>query len=217
MKIVIVGGGKVGYYLCKAILERGHNVKLIEKEKSVCEHIANELDITVLCGDGTSIEMLELADTQGADCFIAVSGNDEDNLIACQLAKGKFNVKKTIARSNNPKNIEIMEKLGIDIPVSSTGIIANLIEHEVSISGLKYIASIIEGQAELYEINLKKDAKCHNTKISTINLPKTCSITAITRKGKVIIPRGDTVLKGGDTVILLSSLRNPNELEKYFV
>lgn len=217
MKVVIVGGGKVGYYLSKAMLERGHNVKLVEIEKSVCERIADELDITVICGDGTSIEILELADTHDADCFIAVSGNDEDNLIACQLAKGKFNVKKTVARSNNPKNIEIMVKLGIDIPVSSTGIITNLIEHEVSISGIKYIASIIEGQAEIYEIHLKENARCHNSEISSIKLPKTCSITAVTRKGKVIIPRGDTVLKGGDTIILLSSLRNPNELEKYFV
>ncbi len=216
MKVVIVGGGKVGYYLSKAMVERGHDVRLIEKERAVCEHIANELDIIVICGDGTSIEMLEQAGTHDADCFIAVSGNDEDNLIACQLAKAKFNVKKTIARSNNPKNIEIMAKLGIDIPISSTGIITNLIEHEISVSGIKYIASIIEGQAELYEIQLKENSGCHNAKISSIDLPKTCSITAIIRKDKVIIPRGDTVLKGGDTVIVLSALRDPNKIEEYF-
>ena len=217
MKVVIIGGGKIGYYLSKAMLERGNSVSLIEKDKSVCERIANELDISVVYGDGTTIEMLEAAGTNNADVFIAVSGNDEDNLIACQLAKKRFMAKKTVARSNNPKNVEVMKKMGIDIPVSSTGVITSLIEHEVDISGMKYITSVTEGQAAIYEITIKENSKSHDMLVNALKLPKTCTITAIIRDGKLIIPYGDLKILQGDTVMLLSSASSPKELEKYFI
>lgn len=217
MKVVIVGGGKIGYYLSKDMLERGHTVVLVELDRALCERIANELDITVECGDGTTIETLHNAGTHKADVFIAVSGNDEDNLIACQLAKSRFKAKKTVARSNNPKNLEVMKKMGIDIAVSSTEVITSLIENKVDISKMNYITSLVEGQAAIYEIDIEEGSKSHGKQIKALKLPKTCVIAAVIRQGELKIPYGDLEVLQGDKVILVASMSHRKELEKYFV
>src|SRR3989339_1881163 len=131
MKIIIIGGGKIGYYLAKTLIPFKHDITLIEEQKELCIKVANELNINVLSGDGTNIEILTEAKASEANVFIAVSGKDEVNLIACQLAKRNFGVKRTISRVNNPKNISVFETLGVDFAVSSTSIIADLIEQEV--------------------------------------------------------------------------------------
>lgn len=131
MNIVIAGGGKVGYYLAKTLLSYKHTIMVIEQQKVLCEKIADDLNISVLTGDATDVDVLSTAITDQTSIFVAVTGQDEENLIACQLAKNNFGVKKTIARVNNPKNIKVFEKLGVDTAVSSTSIIAELIEQEI--------------------------------------------------------------------------------------
>lgn len=127
MKVIIVGGGQLGYFLAKNLLVSGHEVKIVDMDKKKCKHIANVLDIAVICGDGTRIETLASAKVSKYDVLIAVTDKDEDNLIACEIAKKQFNIKKTVSRSNNPKNISIMKKLGVDITLNTTQIITNLI------------------------------------------------------------------------------------------
>lgn len=127
MRIVIVGGGKVGYYLMKSLFEDGNNVSLIEVQRSLCEKIAEEFNDVVIWGDGTSLEVLCDAGIEQADVVVAATGKDEENLTICQIAKINFKVKKTISRINNPKNIQIFEALGVDKTVCSTEVIANLI------------------------------------------------------------------------------------------
>lgn len=204
MNIVVIGGGKVGYYLTKTLLEHGHRTTMIENSKSVCEFIANDLDVTIVCGDGTSIDTLEVANVKDADAFISVTGQDEDNLISCQLAKKLFNVPKTIAKVNNPKNADIMRHLGIDITISSTDNIARLLEREVDTQKITQLVSINHGEASINELTLPDNYKLHGKKLSEIKLPNMCVIVSVSRKGFIIIPRGNTELLSGDTIMIMA-------------
>ena len=146
MKIIIMGGGKLGAHLAENMLDSKHTVRLIERDKNRCQRLANELDAEIICGDGTELESLFEADTDSADCFIAVTGRDQDNLVACQLAKKQFHVKKVIARVNNPRNSQAMRAFGADIAVSSTEVITSLIEQEVDVAEMHLLATSPPGR-----------------------------------------------------------------------
>lgn len=217
MYIIVVGGGKVGYYLAKTLISYKHKVVVIEPVKEMCEKVANELNIPVCNGDGTTIDILTEMNVSKADIFIAVTGRDEDNLIACQLAKRNFGVKRTIARVNNPKNIQVFERLGVDIAVSSTSIIADLIEQEVDYSGMKTLMKLKNGKIVLSEIYISKDSPVINKSLKDIDLPKDCIIISVIRDEEVVIPNGFTMLQPGDYVIAVSSLENQLGLRKFFL
>jgi trk system potassium uptake protein TrkA len=131
MYIVVIGGGRVGYYLAKALLDEKHEVALVEKDAAICDAINEELGSVCIRGDGSEVAVLADIGTSRADMMIAVTGDDEDNLVACQLAKHRFKVARTVARVVNPKNAALFKKLGIDIPVVSTNVILENIEAEV--------------------------------------------------------------------------------------
>jgi trk system potassium uptake protein len=217
MYIIIVGGGKVGYYLAKTLLSYKHRVFVIEPQKELCEKIANDLNIPVCIGDGTSIDKLTELNTSKAEIFIAVTGRDEDNLIACQLAKRNFGVKRTIARVNNPKNIQVFERLGVDIAVSSTSIIADLIEQEVDYSGMKSLMKLKNGKILLSEILITGQSPVCNKSLKEISIPKDCILISVIRDEEVIIPNGFTVLQAGDYIIAVSSQEDQQELRNYFL
>ena len=204
MKIVIVGGGKLGFYLAKTLLEHHHEPVIIESDQETCSEVLEGLEIPVVCGDGTTVEAMRAAGAEEADVFVAVTGRDEQNLVACQLAKISFPVKKTAAKVNNPKNASLMRRLGIDIVVSSTDAIARLIEWEVDLSGFKYITSLGQGEASLHEIVLPGDFACSGKKLSELRLPEQSVLVAIERAHEVLIPRGNTQLLSGDKLILLT-------------
>lgn len=217
MYIVIVGGGKIGYYLTKTLLPNKHKITIIETDKELCKKIANELSIPVINGDGSNIDYLSEVNVQKADVFIAVTGRDEDNLIACQLAKKNYGVKRTIARVNNPKNIKVFEQLGVDMAVSSTSIIADLIEQEVDYAGMKPLMKLKNGKIVLSEILVKKESPACNKSLKDINIPGNCVLVSVIRDEEVIIPNGFTVLNDGDYIIAVSSQEDQNELRNYFL
>jgi len=217
MYIIIAGGGKVGYYLAKTLLSYKHDVAVIEPQKDLCEKIANELNIIVCNGDATTIDKLVELDASKADIFIAVTGRDEDNLIACQLAKRNFGIKRTIARVNNPKNIQVFEKLGVNIAVSSTSIIADLIEQEVDYNGMKTLMKLKNGKIILSEIVIAEQSPVCNRSLKDINLPKDCILISVIRDEEVIIPNGFTVLQANDFVIAVSSQEDQEKLKDYFL
>jgi trk system potassium uptake protein TrkA len=205
MKVVVVGGGSVGYYLAKAFLENGHEPTVVEQNKKVSNFIANELDIPVVCGDGTTIEVLESASTQTADALIGVTGKDENNLIACQLAKKLFNVKRVVAKVNNPKNAESLKILGIDIVVNSTNNIVRLFEREVNMSSIKRIVSLNEGEESINEVQIPENYKLNGKRLVEFNFPEDTIIISIVRNKKLIIPRGNTQVLSNDKVMILST------------
>ena len=203
MKVIVVGGGKIGFYLTQTLLEHGHEPVLIEKDPDVCLRVANSLDLPVIQGDGTVLDTLENAGIRDCDALIGVSGQDESNLVACQLAKRYFGVERTVARVNNPKNLSVMKQLGVDIPISTTDNIARLIEREVDLSGVKELLSINRGESSLSEFQLPDQYKYSGVRISELKLPNESIIVSIVRDGAMIIPRGNTQLLSGDRIIAI--------------
>ncbi len=217
MKVVIVGGGKVGYYVAKTLLEDGIDVDIIEKDKATCEAIADDLDIPVICDDGTTVEALLSAGTVNADAFIAVTGSDEDNIVAGQIAKRKFEVERVIARANDPKNVEAMKLLGIDIAVSSTQIITNLIEAEVD-TEVRLLATLNKGEAGVIDLVAHADFNPMGLTLAQLSVPENSIIIAVVSNDELIIPRGNTVIHPGDHVTAIASKGSARRaLKKFFM
>ncbi len=214
MRIVIVGGGKLGYHLAQTMLERDYEVELIEKNKLKCAHLADVLDVEVVCGDGTEIRVLADAGTHKADYFIAVTGSDQDNLVASQLAKKRFQVKKVITRANNPHNLEAFRKLGIENAVSSTEIITRLIEQEVESTEMRLLASLNKGQAAICEIVVPQEAKVNGLAMKDLQTPPSSLIISILRDEKLIIPQGDTKIYSGDQIVAVCGSHSQKSLKK---
>ena len=212
MNIVIMGGGKVGESLTRRILEDRHEIRLIELERERCYKLANDLDIEVICGDGTNLHTLESADVTGADCFIAISGNDADNLVAAQLAKNHFGAKKVIVRANDPRNMEMMHALGVDYAVSSTEIIARIIEQEANLMEFQLVASLNKGKGQILSVTLDSDTALHGCAVKDIVFPKGSLLISIVRNEKLIIPSGATVLQSGDEIIAVCEGKAANAL-----
>ena len=204
MSICIVGSGKVGFYLAKTLLEHGQQPIVIEPDPVSCARTANRLDIPVICGDGTTIEVLEAAGCADCAALVAVTGTDESNLIACQLAKKVFNVPKTVARVNNPQNTRVLRELGVDIPVSTTDNLARLLEREVETAAIRQVLSLAGGSASLTEILIPEDFKYRGQMLSQIQMPADTVVISVTRGGELIVPRGNTTILPGDRVLTLA-------------
>ncbi len=216
MKVVIMGGGKLGYYLSRNLIDKGYDVSLIEKDKIKCKKLANELGIEVIRGDGTDIESLTDADIGKAECFIAVAGRDQDNLVACQLVKKRFMISKVIARANNPRNLKTMRELGIDDAVSSTEIITNMIQQEIDSTELQLLANLNKGKLAICLITLPMHCSLHGQKVKDINLPKSSYIVSILRDEELIIPKEDTALFSGDSIVAVCNSSDRKEIKSIF-
>jgi len=204
MHIVIVGGDKVAYYLVKILQSSRNSITIIEKRKDVCEKIATDFEVEVFNGDGTNINMLEEAGCMNADFFVAVTGKDENNLIACEIAKKKFNVKKTVAKVNNPKNIDMFYMLGIDKPVSSTQILADIIEQEIEHEGMRVSYKIDYTTKSIIEFKLSPKSGAVNKTLKEFNFPGDSKVVLITRdKTNIIMPQGDTFMKADDKILMV--------------
>ncbi len=213
-KIIVTGGGRVGYYLAKTLNERGREVVVIENDKLICREIADSLDVPVIWGDGTRAAVLEKAGIREADIFVAVTGMDESNLIACQTAKKLFGIGKTVAKANNPKNVDNIKRLGVDIVISATESIIKLLEREVDHSTIKELIPLDNGKAAVYEVELPDNFAYSGKSISDIVFPDSCNIISITRGEELIIPRGKTKLISGDKVLIVSLTGSVSEVRR---
>ena len=214
MKAIIVGGGKVGYYLVKTLKGNRVDITLIEKDPVVAARISEELDIDVVCGDGSDLEVLNECDIRHVELIAAVTGSDEENLVVCQIAKIRFHVAKTIARINNPKNIAMFKALGVDKTVCSTEVIANLIEYEVDNDFVRVVQTFEMGSMVLAEVLMQPKSSWLDVAIKDIQLPSDCVVVSIVRAGKVIYPRGDTVVQLNDEVLVVTDKESMQTLRK---
>jgi trk system potassium uptake protein TrkA len=212
MYIIIVGAGKVGYFLAKRLCQDGHTVSVVEKDKAACEEIAKELDVLVIRGDGCDPQILEQAGVARTEVIAAVTGDDEDNLIICQLAKERFGVHRTVGRVNNPQNEQTFAELGVDIPMNSTEVIARIIEEEVSFSDFASLLSFKRGKLAIVRVDLPEGSPVIDKQVMDIQWPENSVLLSVVRKDDVIIPRGDTILKAGDDVIALTMVGNESQL-----
>jgi trk system potassium uptake protein TrkA len=219
MYIIIVGGGKLGYYLAKTLAPEKHKLVLIEEDLKLCRKIVDELSVLgvqVIHGDGTDINSLKDASIGQADILIAVTGFDENNLVACQLAKNYFDVARTIARVNNPKNINVFKQLGVDSVVSSTALIADIIELEVDWACLNNMFARHVGNVRIKEIHVDRHARSVGKKIVDLRLPDGTIIISLIRDNQVIIPDGQMNILAGDNVVTLTHADNLASLSGYF-
>jgi trk system potassium uptake protein TrkA len=212
MYILIIGAGKIGYFLAKRLNQSRHTVAVVDKERHICEELAKELESLVINGDGCDPRILEEAGIERADVVAAVTGDDEDNLIICQLAKEKFNVRRTVGRVNNPDNERTFAELGIDVPVDSTKIIAKVIEEEVSFSDFVNLMSFKRGKLTIVRVDLPKESPVINKEVKDITLPSDSVLVSILRGEEVIVPKGNTILQAGDDIIALTLIGNEPEL-----
>ena len=214
MYVIVVGGGKVGYYLAAELLQQGHEVLLVEKDQDRAHRIAEELGNVVLAGDGCETSVLSEAGVRRSDVLVAVTGDDEDNLVSCQVAKVHFRVPRTIARINNPRNERIFRTLGIDVTVSATSILMSLIEHEMPQRALLHLLSIQASGVEFVEARLAAGSPPVGKAISDLALPADSSISLVLRDGAFLIPSGQLVLAKGDEVIALCRPEREDDLRR---
>jgi trk system potassium uptake protein TrkA len=218
MQIIIVGGGKLGYYLAKTLAPQRHHLVLIEEDPDMCQKIAGELtdlEITLIHGDGTSVSDLREAEIEDADILIAVTGHDQNNLVACQLAKNYFNVPRTIARVNNPKNINVFRSLGVDSVVSSTAYIADIIEHEVDWEGINLMLSQKVGNLRIHEFQMSENSKAAGKLIMDLSLPAGVILVSLIRSKEASVPNGQTRILAGDTLIAMGNEESLGLLRGY--
>ena len=205
MYIIVVGGGRIGYYLAKALLDEGHEVLLVEKNATICENINEELGSICFRGDGCEAATLAEIGTGRADMLIAVTGDDEDNLVACQVAKHKFNVLRTIARIRNPRNEILFKKLGVDVTVSSTNIILEHIEEVVPTHSLTHLLEIRDKGLEIVEVKIPAGSTAVGKPVKELSLPPGSVLSLIIRKArKPIVPAANTILQAEDQIIAVT-------------
>jgi len=211
MKIVITGGKHESDYIISMLKKERHQLIVINIDNDFCEYISSNNDIDVFPGDPTKAYVLQDAEAQNADVLLALSDNDTNNYVTCVTAKKLFNIKKTVSKVKNPKNVELFKKLGIDAVISSTYLIAQSILNESSVEDIIKTLAIEDEKIIMIEVPIKKEFAIANKQIKDIAFPKNMNISTIFRDPHVIIPHGDTVLLPDDNLIVVTT---PDEQDK---
>jgi trk system potassium uptake protein TrkA len=213
MYIIIVGGGRLGYYLLKALLKEGHEVLVLEKDPRICKTITDELGSVCYRGDGCEAATLAEVGTGRADMFVAVTGDDEDNLVSCQVAKHKHNVPRTIARLRNPQNADIFKRLGVDVTISSTDLILEAIEREVPTHPLTHLLSIDEKGLVIVDVKISPESTTVGKTVKDLSLPEKSNLAIIIpHEGTARTPSPGTVLHAGDQIIAVTNQESEEAL-----
>jgi trk system potassium uptake protein len=203
MYAIIAGGGKVGWNLARELMAKGHEVTPIESDRGRYLTIEQELEHVAQYGDATELWVMERAGIQRAELVIAVTGDDEDNILICQIAREKYLCDRIIARVNNPRNRRWFELLNIQPAVSATDLILRLIEHEVPSYGLVHLLDLRDEKLEIIEVEVTDDAPAAGQMVSQVDLPDGSLIISVLREGGGFVPKGDTLIEAGDEVLLV--------------
>ena len=215
MYLILVGGGNVGLQLAKRLIARGHEVLLLEKDARMAQKLGNHLgEEYVMHGDGCEIHSQKAAGFSRADVVVAVTGEDEDNLVICQLAKEVWKVKRVLARVNDPNHEEIFRDIGIDDTVSATGIIFSLIDQQISSDELIAVGHLHRGHVEVVESILSHRSPLVNKAVRDITLPSGTFLVYLVRDGNGMNVTGDTVLIAGDMLVALVPVARAEELRQ---
>ena len=214
MYIIIVGGGRLGYNLLKALLSEGHEVLVLEKNAQICRTIVEEMGSVCYRGDGCEAATLAEVGTGRADMLVAVTGDDEDNLVACQVAKHKHNVPRTIARLRNPQNAGLFKMLGVDVTISTTDIVLEAIEREVPTHPLTEVMAIEEKGLVIVDVKITPESKTVGKMVKELSLPKESKLALIIpAEGNTHVPAANTVLNPGDQIIAVTKPESKDALK----
>jgi len=215
MKVIIIGGGKTIYFLCRNFTSKGYEVVIVNRNREECMQLARQLSATVICGDGSDAEILRDAGAMGADAVLAVTPNDQDNLVICQLASLQFEVPRVLALANDPENAEIFDKLGVSA-FSTTHIISSLVEQRASLEQITNLLPVGEGRVNVTEIILSPDSPVAGKFLKDINLPENALVAVVIRNRQAIVPRGASQLQEGDRIVLITLPENHGPVLRVF-
>ncbi|MDQ6750705.1 MAG: TrkA family potassium uptake protein [Actinomycetota bacterium] len=203
MYVIIAGAGKVGWNLARELIDKEHEVTLLEGQRRRYLVVEQELEHAVQYGDATELWVLERAGIKRADLVIAVTGDDEDNILICQVAREKYGVERIVSRVNNPRNLQHFKLLGIQPAVSATDLILRLIEHEVPQYGLVHLLDLAGDRLEIIELQVPPDCEVVGRRVSDVDMPDGSLIISILREGGGFVPQGETLIEGGDEVLVV--------------
>ena len=203
MFVLVIGGGKTGSHLATQLLEQGYQVKVIDDRPAVVERLQKELPAgSVFEGDGSSPFCLEQAGIRDVQVVAAVTGDDDENLVIATLARFEFNVPRVIARVNNPKNAWLFTRdMGVDVALNQADLMAKLIAEEMSLGDMMTLLKLRRGEFSIVEEKAHPDSPAIGKQIHELDLPEQCVLTAILRRGQLVLPRGNTVIEEADEVI----------------
>ncbi len=216
MYVIIAGAGKVGWNLARELIAKDGEVTLIESNHDRFRVVEEELEHAVQFGDASELWVLERAGIQRADLVIAVTGDDEDNMLISQVAKEKYGVQRIVARVNNPRNLPHFKMLGIQPAVSATDLILRLIEHEVPEYGLVQLLALEEEHLEIIELEVGEGCEAAGRQVQEISLPDGSLIISVLRGGRGFVPKTDYVITAGDQVLLILDPGLENEVTRQF-
>ncbi|MFP4249258.1 MAG: potassium channel family protein [Armatimonadota bacterium] len=211
MRVLVVGGGKLLYFLSRSLMSRDHRVTIINRDQDECKRLARILHAVVIYGDGSAPHVLEEAGAYEADAVLAVTPNDEDNLVICQTASVRFNVPRVLALVNDPDHEETFHALGVSA-VSPTRILSRLLEQQMSFEDVEQLIPVAEGQINVTELTLDEESPASGMALRDVLLPDESLIAAVLRRGRPIIPSGATVLRERDQLIVISLPENHGEV-----
>ncbi|MDX9788708.1 MAG: TrkA family potassium uptake protein [Desulfobacterales bacterium] len=213
MNILIVGGGASLYFLCRNLTAKGHEVVIINRDREECVQLARQLSAMVICGDGSDAGILKEAGAMSTDVLLAITPNDQDNLVICQLAALEFDVPRTVALANDPDNAEIFEKLGVPA-FSTTHIVGSLIEQRASLEQITNLLPVGEGKVNVTEIVLEADSPVAGKCLKDFALPENALVAVVIRDHQPIVPRGASRLLAGDQLVLITLPENHGRVLK---
>jgi len=214
MNILIVGGGKVVYFLCRTFLSKGYKVTVINRDRDECIQLARRQKVTVVYGDGSNSQILEEAGADTADAILAVTPNDQDNLVICQLADMRFRIPRTLALVNDPDNEDVFLQLGITDVFSTSHILSSLIEQRAGFDEITNLIPVAGGKVNVTEIFLRDNSPVVGRALKDIALPENSLVASILRDGQAIVPRGATVLQAGDRLVVITLPKNHGQVLK---
>src|SRR6188472_3304755 len=203
MYVIVVGAGKVGLNLGRELRAKGHEVTLVESDPSRFAAIEEEFEHNAQYGDGSELWVMERAGVERCEMLIAVTGDDEDNILICQVAREKYGVERIISRCNNPRNLHHFELLGVKPAISATDLILRLIEHEVPKYGLVHLLDLPEERLEIIELEVAEDSEAAGKQVKDLGLPEGSLVISILRDDGGFVPTGESVVQASDEVLLV--------------
>lgn len=218
MKIIIIGGGQVGTYIANLLIQSNNTVKVIENRENVYAKLKNELpEETIVFGSGTDPNILEACGIGSADVVAAVSGADEVNLVASTIAKFEFDVPRVIARINNPKNNWLFNhSMGVDVALNQADLMAHLVVEEMDLKNMYTLLKLNRGNYSIIQITTDTRSASVGKAVKDLVIPQNVVLISIQRNSGMIIPRGDTVIAGGDHIIALADKDTQAEINRLF-
>ncbi|MBI1928289.1 NAD-binding protein [Candidatus Poribacteria bacterium] len=214
MNILIVGGGKLVYFLSRTFISKGYSVTIINRDREECSWLARRLKATAVYGDGSNPQILEEAGAGTADAVLAVTPNDQDNLVICQLASLRFHVPRTLALVNDPDHEEVFRQLGITSAFSTTRVLSSLIEQRAGFEGITNLLPVGEGKVNVTEVVLEGTSPVVGRALRDIAFPENSLIACLLRDDQPIVPRGTTVLQERDRLIVMTLPENHGQVLK---